>query len=420
MYSNIQLVEINEDMPKIYFLILLFLHTATFSQTETIRAIVKDAKSQEPLEYTLVQLKGKTKATLTDEFGAFSIKAETTDTLIIQLIGYKKRSLAIKNIAQRSTLYLEIETVELEEIIVRPKKPTYYIRKAVRHYYQSIDKEGFSSKSYIQRGLSLLQEKEKVAALDEMLFYTNHEQENISNRLLLHRRNVDGTKQDIPAFLLKKVEKFADSLKQSDLDSLENIDLNKIGISTPEELIGIFTKIMKRKFVDTTKLHKMKYSYMEDENSANDSLINILFESRSRQKMSYYKGIITISKNNYAIKQIKYSNTIQIPIYLRPVFGVVAGFNTKEIHFTYNMKTTLINKKIYPSTLDFYGSMKMIKRHTFRKNENASFQFYMTALLSEHSALKALKKEEIYDHTLRSNQQLYNHENLKWSDILFK
>jgi len=407
-------------MPKIYFLILLFAQTLSFAQTKTVHAIIKDANSQEPLAYTLVQLKGKAMASLTDELGAFSIKAETRDSLIITLIGYKKRTLAIKDIKQGSTLFLDIERIQLDEIVIRPKKPTYYIRKAVRHYYQSLDANGFTSKSYILRGLSLVQEKEKVAALDEMLFYTNHEKENISNRLLLHRRNVDGAKKDIPPFLLKKVEKFADSLKQSDLDSLEDIDLNKLGISTPEELIGIFSKIMKRKFVDTTKLSKMNYSFIEGESNTNDSLMSILFESRSRQKMSYYKGIITISKDNYAIKQIKYSNTIQIPIYLRPVFGVVAGFNTKEIHFTYDMTTTLINKKIYPNTLAFYGSMKMIKRHSFRKNENARFQFYMNAHLSEHGDLKPLKKEEIYDHTQPTNKQLYNHENLKWSDIHFK
>lgn len=107
-------------------LVFCLLSSLAISQNKTvIRGHVIDAKTQETLPYINIQLDGTTEGTTSDIEGNFYMETSlpTAQKIKISCVGYVTQFLAIKvNEINELKIALEDNTVNLTEVIVRPKK----------------------------------------------------------------------------------------------------------------------------------------------------------------------------------------------------------------------------------------------------------------------------------------------------------
>ena len=89
---------------------------ASFAQS-TISGTVKDATSGVGMPGVYVIIKGSTNGTATDLNGKFTLKATTSDTLIVKLLGYKTQEILVGN-QTAFDVQLEEDQKQLEEVVV--------------------------------------------------------------------------------------------------------------------------------------------------------------------------------------------------------------------------------------------------------------------------------------------------------------
>lgn len=110
----------------LFFLLLLVSATAT-AQTVTVRGVVRDSLSREPIPFASVLLKGTDRGVLTDEKGRYSItSALPFDSVMASSLGYSTRTVPSK---KGSKIKLDIDLVStgvmLGEVIAKPKRHHY-------------------------------------------------------------------------------------------------------------------------------------------------------------------------------------------------------------------------------------------------------------------------------------------------------
>jgi len=87
-----------------------------------ITGFVKDSKSQEPLPFSNIWVKGTTHGTTSDTEGHFIIKLSAEDTLCVSSVGYRRREIPAKNIMENPlVVFLDEEVQELGEVTVKPE-----------------------------------------------------------------------------------------------------------------------------------------------------------------------------------------------------------------------------------------------------------------------------------------------------------
>ncbi len=117
---------------KKYNKLLLFLLFSIFpillsAQSTTIRGLVRDSISHEPLSYASVFLLGTDKGTRTDADGNFSITVrEPVSQIRISTLGYVETIIAVKSQdVNELVVDLRPSTYELSEVTVKPKREKY-------------------------------------------------------------------------------------------------------------------------------------------------------------------------------------------------------------------------------------------------------------------------------------------------------
>jgi TonB-linked SusC/RagA family outer membrane protein len=100
---------------KLFFLFsLLLFSVAAFAQT--ITGTITDADGK-PISNVSVQVKGTSRATLTDNAGKFSINASGTDVLVISYVGYNTQEVRVNN-RQSLNVSMAIDTRNMENVVV--------------------------------------------------------------------------------------------------------------------------------------------------------------------------------------------------------------------------------------------------------------------------------------------------------------
>ncbi|WP_312696509.1 YfbK domain-containing protein [Sphingobacterium mizutaii] len=106
-------------MNKIFALLvfLLTLGSSGLAQEGIIKGIVTEAGTQAALAGVEVRVEGKQQSTLTDQQGAFSIKAAEKDILVFKFLGYETKKVKV---GKKKTIkvILQAENTLLEEVVV--------------------------------------------------------------------------------------------------------------------------------------------------------------------------------------------------------------------------------------------------------------------------------------------------------------
>ena len=96
---------------------LLTMNSAMFSQSVTIKGVVKDASDGTPIVGANVIEKGTSNGSVTDASGNFSINAKTGATLVFTFIGYQNQEIQVANETEL-TIALAVEAKNLDEVVI--------------------------------------------------------------------------------------------------------------------------------------------------------------------------------------------------------------------------------------------------------------------------------------------------------------
>jgi len=115
-------------MRKAVLLFLLFVVVRVVTgQNTVIRGEVTDSISGEYLPYVSILFKGTTIGTTTDLDGLYNFSAKTNaTTLVVSYLGYTEKEVTIRP-GRTNTIHIELAptTINLNEVIIRPKKERY-------------------------------------------------------------------------------------------------------------------------------------------------------------------------------------------------------------------------------------------------------------------------------------------------------
>lgn len=106
------------------------------AETNTVKAIVKNAQTDEPMESVHVVNLNQVVGTITNEQGEFSITAAVNDTLYFTYLGFKSQKIRVTNDMFRfgnTEIALTELAYALEEVIVRPYQLTGYLEIDVKN-----------------------------------------------------------------------------------------------------------------------------------------------------------------------------------------------------------------------------------------------------------------------------------------------
>lgn len=102
----------------IFLSVFLFAGLLSFSQSRTIKGIVSDANDGLPLPGATIQISGKTKGTVTDINGQFTLSLDADENdIIVTFVGYVEQKIAIGNQSEL-TINLETDDQIMEEVVV--------------------------------------------------------------------------------------------------------------------------------------------------------------------------------------------------------------------------------------------------------------------------------------------------------------
>ena len=141
--------------------LLFLLARNTNAQTHiTIRGIVRDAATQQPLQFATIGVRGREVETISKRDGSFEMLVPvdySNDTLIISHLGYAPVSKEISTLQSVETIYLRESATFLEEVVVvHTEIRVRYVDKALRQ---------------IRGNLYAMETEVTVAQYNEFLFW---------------------------------------------------------------------------------------------------------------------------------------------------------------------------------------------------------------------------------------------------------
>lgn len=110
---------------KVFILILAIIGVySAEAQRTTVSGRVVDKKTGQPVEFAIVRFKGTTEGVITDSAGGFAISSAASPSFVeVSLIGYRALEYPVRpGTTSHVTLQLAPDNIELNEVVVKPKK----------------------------------------------------------------------------------------------------------------------------------------------------------------------------------------------------------------------------------------------------------------------------------------------------------
>lgn len=224
----------------IYTIIVLLFTSFIFSQDYIISGIIKDSLKR-PIQYVNVGLSNRPIGTVTNEKGEFILNLDeksTLDSLKLSCLGYKGKSLAIKNIKNNGSqleILLEYFTEKLEEVVISSKKLKIYTEgsdnTSTKVSCNFSDQKLVNGNLGTEIGRKFNLKTENPSLMTNFKFYLNTN--NFSK--LKFRINFYTISQGLPDKKINRENIFA-TVNNKQIGWI-NIDLNEYDIKSQEDLI---------------------------------------------------------------------------------------------------------------------------------------------------------------------------------------
>ncbi len=307
-------------MKRILLAIFLFWQPFVHGQTITLSGYVFDKSNSSPLPYVLVQLKGESIGTNTNEDGFFTLSFPDSlkgNELIVSFLGYESYTNNIKNISDVGDLkiYLSPKSYNLSEVLVKPVDPVGIVKEAIKKIPENYPTDPFYIDAYYRE---IIQEDSSYIKLADAacIFYyapdnykwdreaaikkyysTNSIKDSIVTRkaLPLHEHwSLYPSPNDQVKIIEARVS-----------DNLSKQDINPCILGGPPRIVGI-DLVKQSSFLWFMKPDKMKnYKYtLEGVISYNDRMVYVIAFENKDEKIT--TGHMYIDMETFAFMSINF------------------------------------------------------------------------------------------------------------------
>ena len=416
-----------------YFLLLNFVAWGNpcIAQSRLISGTIVDAVTKEPIPFVGISIKNSFSGTASNESGFYQLNVaieNDKDSLLFSFLGYARKSVIIKSLATNDSVFLDRNDFQLNEIVVRPNPPTFYIKEALKAIKRNYPKKPFETQAYFRE---ILKENSNYITCNEAVFksyYPNY-QDTVKNQhqLYLYRKINDVKKL---AFMQEEREKRNKKYEKKKAKKNEGKPEASLipederaqaydNFGGPEQILRS-ANITKGDdfFLDSTQFKEFEYSFAPSTTYENRELIVIDFKSKGKVDNVKSTGKIFIDAQTDAFVKIEYSGVFYMPFIYKPVLALY-GLSIGKPSFSLVKEFQEQEGLWYPKQIRFNVYAELEKSHWFEPDEHSTFNieeiFFVNKLktqgavsVPESKRFTAKKKMEI---------QVKNDINLNWNQV---
>ncbi len=302
---------------RLLFFLLLLAPIRSFGQTTTVKGTVSDEKG-EPIPYARVRFSGTKIGTLTDTVGGFFLQSYyATDSIQVQFIGYKTKSIKIKKDSEQTLkINLEVQSTDHKDVVVliSSESPAIALHKKVIANKPINNKEKLDAYQYklynkIQLDLNNLGDK--------------FQQNGLVKRMDLVMNYLDSTQDGntyLPVILTESLSDFyfknqpkqkKEVVQATKITGIENVQVNQflgdmyLDLNIYDNIYDLFNK----SFISPLAPFARSYYQFVLEDSTfigSDWCYKLHFEPKRTGDLAF-TGEMWINDTTYAVKQIKAS-----------------------------------------------------------------------------------------------------------------
>ena len=217
-------------------IILIFFIQFSYAQI-IIKGSIINKKTNEPIPYSSIGIKGKTVGTVSNENGYFELplnEINDTDSLKISAIGYQSKSYSImqaKNFTSEN-IYLNESAVALNEVVIKPTKTITKIlgnknyNKNISCSFQGVN----NNYKGVQTAIKANNKKGRLVWIEKFNFYIvkNEISDSVIFRLNFYKEDKDGLPGEN---ILRQPIIFKTIIKKGEV----SVDLKKYNINTNDD-----------------------------------------------------------------------------------------------------------------------------------------------------------------------------------------
>ncbi|SHJ13866.1 carboxypeptidase-like regulatory domain-containing protein [Flavobacterium terrae] len=330
----------------IYFFICLLTFTSSFSQQNYV-LFLKDSATKEPIQSATITVKNSGFGTVSNDEGAFQIYALNNAEITISHLQYKTTTITLDKIADKTnTIFLDLNTLELEDIIVTKEPIHELLYKAVETSRNKFNKPIVLNTYY----------REFVKVNDKYTRFTDG----------LIDYHMSGSKAD----LIVNQSRAAKLITEDD----ETLDLAS-GLDVRHATTKQYTFYTLEKIIFDGKNYKDYDFELKSRIEKSGSEVYIInFKPKEDLKKYLYKGTVVFNPESYLITDVdiasdqtklEYTKVINILIVKAALLGLrvkstykitdagnyVLAFSTRK------GKLKIWNKKKYNETLEYKSDL---------------------------------------------------------------
>ena len=392
---------------------------------------VLEAASKKPVPFAAVTLQSSLLGTNTNENGEFKLvySEDSGDKRItINCLGFKSRSLALDSAQGPLLVYLERVGLELNEVVVRPLAPTWYISLAMKKLPENYPDAPFSSQAYYRQQVY---ENSELLGRTEVVFqsYCPHYLDTAAHnqhQLILYRQS-DPTELQ---FMHDKVEKDRKkdakktAKKKTIVPPIEDDglkpggDQSLVSFGGPEMILKTDFIRGDEPFLDEKQFKKFNYSFQGSSSYEGRSLMVIVFEAKEAVDHFRMNGKVYLDEESMAIVTIEYNAAIELPLIAKPIL-LLYGLSINDAYYHKKLQYALIEGRWYPRDFQWEMSAHMEKRHFFDPSERADFKMGQCLLVNsiDRQGAQPVPPAFRFDAKKKMSMQVHPLRNIEWKDI---
>lgn len=410
---------------------LLFAISIAKAQEKIIKGKIIDKITSIELPFASIHIPNTLQGCISNINGEFELNVTANeDSLQVSYIGYFDTIVAISG-ASSGIVIIELSPWinSLQEVIVRPRLPEYYIKEAINRYSENVDHKAFETTAYFKETKTVKFNELESTTCDEAVFstyypdYSNTTKSNLS-KLILHRNLSKKKEIDIP--FLKKTEKKMEKIKdkkeeEEEIPNDDNSNTVSFGSTDggPEAILKIVQNSINLPFLDSSNFKSIDFSFASPSFYNNRELMVIKFTTERSFLSVIYSGKIYLDINSYAFVSLNYTEFFKIPYILQPIITAKVGFTLSDITQKISIKNQVLNNLWYPKEIITSLNISPTKRHFFSKNEVAIIETSQ-ALSIDNINLQTpqiVPANIVFDPKKEYEEQLHNEGKLNWSNI---
>lgn len=305
----------------------MFCGVSVYSQSTTVKGIVRDSVTNKPLEFVTISFDKTTIGKLTNEDGRFSLTNRAGhNVVLVTLMGYETKRITVP-LGKTTELDIKLQApgVRLNEVVIRPKKEKYskkdnpaveLIKKVIDNKYNNIvtNQEYYMNEEYekllfalndyksgqgLLKGLKYLSKYADTSLIDNKVILPFSVRETMSN--VYYRKNPKGTRRVVVAHKTEGIDQdmnmeAANGIIQELFQDI-NITDNTISLLMSDFVSPLSStssvNFYKWYIIDTVLIDQKKY-------------VNLGFVPFNTRDVGFIGNIYVKPDSSYAVKRVSF------------------------------------------------------------------------------------------------------------------